>query len=298
MRKVLQLSVIMLWAMTSAAQHATDTFRLYFDLDVPTLSASAARKIDLLIYNDKLMPGSGVVIVGYADFLGTEGHNKTLSMERAVNVKKYLEHNGIDGKNIRLCVGKGEIERRGVSSPDGYPTDRRVDIVVDNHGNKGHDHTPIAAKTPQPQKKGSPAPQKAKRDTTNIGDIAAFNPGQIMRLRNVYFLPETHKVRHESYQELERLYTALVSNPKLKISIEGHVCCIEMAPDAEDIDTHELKLSVNRARAIYDYLVNKGIDSSRLRYEGFGKSRPIIAHERNEDDADKNRRVEIRILAK
>ncbi len=53
---------------------------------------------------------------------------------------------------------------------------------------------------------------------------------------------------------------------------------------------------MNRAKAIYNYLVSKDIDASRLRYEGFGKRRPVVAFESNEEDAKKNRRVEIRIL--
>jgi OOP family OmpA-OmpF porin len=74
------------------------------------------------------------------------------------------------------------------------------------------------------------------------------------------------------------------------------VCCIENAPDALDVDTYEPTLSVNRAKAIYRYLVSKGIESSRLRYEGFGKRRPIVPNETTEEDAEKNRRVEIRIV--
>jgi outer membrane protein OmpA-like peptidoglycan-associated protein len=79
------------------------------------------------------------------------------------------------------------------------------------------------------------------------------------------------------------------------INIEGHVCCIKDVPDALDIDTYESRLSVNRAKAVYEYLVVKGIDPTRLSYVGFGKKRPIIADEKTEEDAAKNRRVEIRV---
>ena len=108
----------------------------------------------------------------------------------------------------------------------------------------------------------------------------------------------SHVIREDSYETLEKLYKILKDNPKLKISIEGHVCCIHYdEPDANDIDTNEPVLSLNRAKAIFVYLINKGIDENRLQYTGFGKRYPIVAFEKTEEDAEKNRRVEIRILS-
>src|ERR1700744_2352098 len=69
------------------AQRGIDTFKLYFDLNVSALNDNMEKKIDLLVYNDKIITGSKVMIIGYADFLGTEGHNKDLSIKRAESVK-------------------------------------------------------------------------------------------------------------------------------------------------------------------------------------------------------------------
>ena len=80
-------------------------------------------------------------------------------------------------------------------------------------------------------------------------------------------------------------------NPKLKIKIEGHVCCL---PD----NYTYYSLSENRARAVLDYLLDNGIDLSRMQYEGFGSSRKAVKPERTPEDQQKNRRVEIRILEK
>ena len=99
-----------------------------------------------------------------------------------------------------------------------------------------------------------------------------------------------------SIPALNSLFETLRDNERLKISIEGHVCCIADGGDAFDVETGELSLSVNRAREIFNYLVSKGIDANRLRFTGFGKSRPIIPFERSEEDAEKNRRVEIVLI--
>lgn len=290
-KRLLNILCFVLLATAASAQKATDTFKLYFALNVPTLSAKMEKKIDLLIYNDKIISGSGVTIVGYADYLGSESYNKDLSMKRAENVRDYLVKYGIDSNDIKLCIGRGKINRDGLTDKDGYPTDRRVDIVMNNRTRKK-----IAQDKPKQDK------PVIKRDTltkvviTNIDEIQKLKAGTVFQLNNVYFPADRHVMKPESNATLEKLYTVLRDNPKIKISIEGHVCCIRDAADALDIDTFEPLLSVNRAKAIYIYLVEKGIDSSRLTYRGFGRSHPVVKSEITEEDADKNRRVEIRIV--
>jgi outer membrane protein OmpA-like peptidoglycan-associated protein len=47
---------------------------------------------------------------------------------------------------------------------------------------------------------------------------------------------------------------------------------------------------------VRDYLVKRGIDSSRLEYEGFGRRKPIVKVEMTEQEAILNRRVEVRVI--
>ena len=280
------------WGTTA---QTTDTFRLYFDLNIPTLNANTEKRIDLLILNNKIIDGYNIIIVGYADYLGTEEHNKKLSVDRSNNVKNYLTHHGINNSDIKLCEGKGQVNRSGKLDKDGYPTDRRVDIVV------FHD----LKKKPEPPKSGFKKEPVHKRDSpvviqkviiSDLAQISKLKAGSTIVLENVYFPADRHFIKQESFPALEKLSRIMRENPDLKISIEGHVCCIQDAEDAFDIDTGEPILSVNRAKAIYDYLVKEGIDENRLQYQGFGRSHPVIAVERTEEDAEKNRRVEVRVL--
>jgi len=269
-------------------QKGTDTFKLYFDIGIATLSKATEDKIDVLIYNDKIISGSKVMIVGYADFLGSEGRNRNLSIKRAENVKNYLVKYGLNAEDITLCEGKGEVERHGAKNKGGFPTDRRVDIVVNNHTKK----TMPPGKVKMPSKKDS----ATQAPVTNIEEITRLKTGSVFLLKNVYFPPDRHTIMRESFETLEKLYQVLEANPNLKISIEGHVCCIKNAPDALDIETNEPTLSVNRAKEIYNYLVSRGIDPKRLRYSGFGRSKPKVLDEVTDEDREKNRRVEIRII--
>jgi outer membrane protein OmpA-like peptidoglycan-associated protein len=160
---------------------------------------------------------------------------------------------------------------------DGYPTDRRVDIVVNNRLKK--------KKNPPPPSSAKPTQMPVvahKVNISSIDEVKDLKPGSIFLLKNVYFPAGSHVMKPESAETLQKLFEVLKANPGLKISIEGHVCCIqEDEPDALDI---------------YGYLVTKGIDASRLVYSGYGKRRPIVAEEMNEEDAERNRRVEIRVL--
>ncbi len=289
--------ILLLGGSAGAQTQTSDTFRLYFDLNIPTLNANTEKRIDLLIINNKIIDGNNIMIVGYADYLGTEEHNKKLSIDRSNNVKNYLTHHGISSSDIKLCEGKGQVNRKGQLDKDGYPTDRRVDIVVFHQIKKLADG---GAKTES--KKEGPKPRKdtpvviRKVVITDLTQISKLKAGSTIVLDNVYFPSGRHFINPESFPALEKLSHIMKENPDLKISIEGHVCCIQEAEDAFDIDTGEPFLSQNRARAIYDYLVKEGIEESRLQYQGFGKSRPVVAVERTEEDAEKNRRVEVRIL--
>jgi OmpA-OmpF porin, OOP family len=57
-------------------------------------------------------------------------------------------------------------------------------------------------------------------------------------------------------------------------------------------DAYNLKLSERRANAVRDYMVSRGIDTSRITTTGFGKADPVASNKTAEGRA-KNRRVEI-----
>ena len=81
-------------------------------------------------------------------------------------------------------------------------------------------------------------------------------------------------------------------------SLSATCRCITRTPDARDDDSGDDYLSVNRARYIHNWLVSKGISSKRLEYAGYGRTRPLVPIEINEADANRNRRVELRVLSR
>ena len=126
--------------------------------------------------------------------------------------------------------------------------------------------------------------------------IDEMNVGEKLVISSLTFLPGRHVLKEESKGQVQLLLKALQDNVTVNVEIQGHVCCETIRKDGFDMDTHEFKLSTNRAKFVYDYLVAQGIDKERLSYKGFGRSRPIILHEITPEDKNTNRRVEIEII--
>lgn len=99
---------------------------------------------------------------------------------------------------------------------------------------------------------------------------------------DVKFFGGTADMFPESLPEVDRLFEFLKENQKVTALIRGHVCCMD-----------DYELSVKRAKAVYDALVVKGIDSKRLTFKGFSNTIPVKTPELTEEDRQLNRRVDV-----
>jgi OmpA-OmpF porin, OOP family len=107
-------------------------------------------------------------------------------------------------------------------------------------------------------------------------------------LNNIYFETGKSELLQSSFDELNSLYAILKSNPAMMIQVSGHT-------DNVGNTGFNVTLSEDRAKAVYDYLINKGIAAARLTYIGYGSSKPIASNDTDEGKA-KNRRVEIMVI--
>jgi len=107
-------------------------------------------------------------------------------------------------------------------------------------------------------------------------------------LANLFFDTNKYELLPASKIELELLIDFLMQNDKICIEIAGHT-------DNTGDDTLNQNLSINRAKAVYDYLKTNGIDAARLRYKGYGASQPK-ADNSSEEGRQLNRRTEFMII--
>ncbi len=109
-------------------------------------------------------------------------------------------------------------------------------------------------------------------------------------LRNVFFETGFAALKPTSRTELDRLKNLLDKNPALRIQINGHT-------DKVGSEADNQLLSEQRAKAVYDYLLEAGVEADRLQYEGYGESRPIADND-TEEGRRQNRRTEFVVLGK
>ena len=114
--------------------------------------------------------------------------------------------------------------------------------------------------------------------------------GERMILKNVFFDIDKFTLREESKIELGKLVAFMKLNNTVRIELGGHT-------DNTGDKARNSVLSANRAKAVYDYLVQNGIEDFRLSYKGYADAQPV-ADNKTEEGRQKNRRTEFKIMSK
>jgi len=110
------------------------------------------------------------------------------------------------------------------------------------------------------------------------------------RINDIYFAFNSFHLTEESEAVLDLLIEFLEENPSIYIEIQGHT-------DNIGRDADNMKLSANRAKAVYNYLIANNITPKRLTYKGYGKTVPVASNDTEEGRA-KNRRTVFVIVRK
>lgn len=113
-------------------------------------------------------------------------------------------------------------------------------------------------------------------------------PAKVYTLENVFFDTGLSTLKPESYKALNDLVEVMKLKSSLVIEIDGHT---------DNTGTPELNqtLSQNRADAVRNYLIKKGIAVTRVSAKGFGDTMPVADNSTDEGKA-KNRRTEVKII--
>jgi len=249
------------------AQQQTDTLNIFFDIGKSVIDSNNAKPLDKLIADSTV---SSISIYGYTDYLGNAAYNRQLSENRSANVRNCLISKGISKENIRLSKGEGvhpnsAKENRRDLSDKGIQAHRMVRVVY-------------ATKSQATGTKG-----KLSEENLVVNNRIV--------LENILFSGGSDALLPSSFQDLKELLETMQKFPTLKIEIEGHICC------TKDDNVGE-QLSIDRAKAVRNYLVKKGIDPARMTYKGYASTRKRYPLEQNAHEEALNRRVEILILEK
>lgn len=200
---------------------------------------------------------------------------------------------GADITNIQLLFGYtfGLFEKKGESDSDGdgvadskdacrnTPHGALVDsrgCPMDSDGDGVYDGIDRCPNTPRGTEVDAKGCPKKK----------IFEEGKkSLVLEGVNFEFDSAKLTSDSYETLDRVAASLKEWSEIEVEVGGHT-------DSEGDDEYNRKLSQERAQAVRDYLVSKGVSSSRLTAKGYGESHPVADNGTAEGRA-KNRRVEL-----
>lgn len=105
---------------------------------------------------------------------------------------------------------------------------------------------------------------------------------------NVQFDFNSAVLSTDAIQLLDHISAEMKKDPSTKFMLNGYA-------SAEGTRKHNMALSVDRANSVKEYLVNAGIDNSRLITQGNGEANPIASNS-TESGREKNRRVEVKII--
>ena len=236
---------------------------VYFDTDVYTLTETEKTRLQKFLSSLTKDEVLKIEIFGFCDDRGSNNYNLTLSQNRANAIKGIFSKASFFPEKISTVDGRGELLLNIVDETDPSvirALNRRVDIVISY-------------------------PEKKK----NEKEIIKEEENKIL-LENVLFITGYSYLTRGSKRTLDKVAETL-KKEKFSFVIQGHVCCTEGQLDAVDRKTNKRNLSIARAKYVYDYLLKKGIQKSRMSYEGMAHKFPLGGSE------DKDRRVEILILS-
>ena len=137
------------------------------------------------------------------------------------------------------------------------------------------------ALAPEPEE-GEAFPKPTPINTTDL-EIKKIKLNEEYRLNDIFFATNSYDLTKRSQRILEEFTLFLQSNPRVKIEIQGHTDNVGNKSDNQ-------MLSQNRARVVYEYLIEKGIKSSRMTHRGFGPDKPLASND-TEEGKSQNRRT-------
>lgn len=260
-----------------------------FEFDQYELNQEAINTLNTVMrYDTNAIEVKRMNIYGHTDQKGSAAYNNKLSFKRAAAVTQFFIDAGVPQELIYQVIGFGKTQLINESMDEESRFQNRRVLIVIYYINRVKPNTPTVEEVVPVQPLNPPTAIEKLKDSS-------LKQGDYLVLDDILFYGSRHVFLRSSYPTLGSLLEALEQRPTLHIEIHGHVCCTDGSNDAYDMDTKTLDLSLQRAKALYEFLASQGIKKERMSYKGFGHSKPLTM-ERNNYERQRNRRVEIKIV--
>lgn len=245
------------------SQKNSSVLTVYFSSNSSNLSPSSITSLEKFVNSDDFKEIKLDKIIAYCDTVGSVDFNKALAERRLNSVLSYLSKYPLKSGNNIIS---GENYPEGAERTTQLKEWRKVEIHY--------------------------SPKKTAVTLTNTGrSESSFELLNLDSLQHkdskpivldIQFYPGVALLFGISESEINKLAEFLKENEQVNIFIRGHVCCNDDYP-----------LSQARAMSVYEILIAKGIEASRMQYEGYSNTIPAVTPEITDLDRQKNRRVDV-----
>ena len=204
-------------------------------------------------------------------YFASDGHLGMGGMD-LFRAKRTSDTTWGDVKNLGYPINTAGEENNLIVAPDG----RTAIFSSDRFGGYGRQdlYSFVMPAPVQPERVTFIDPVLQAENLLSLGDTVT--------LRNIHFLTASAELYEASKAGLDRLAEALKRHPSLRLEVGGHTDAVGKYED-------NLALSERRAKAVYDYLILRGISPERLTYRGYGETRPIATNDTPEGRAQNRR---------
>lgn len=243
-------------------------FSVYFEVNSFKLSTIEAQNLNQFIKKSIANKISIVQLQAYTDSTGSMKLNQKLSDNRLKTIQLELQNAGLNQNFNNQSNAENYSNSMVKFDQSDLKNWRRVDIVYSD------------------SKKEFDKPEMVKKDTINkFVNTAKFRENALSEsgiVLDVQFYGGTADMFPNAMQDIVALAEFLKANKNLKTLVRGHVCCMDDYP-----------LSMKRAEAVYNTLIQLGIETNRLDYKGFSNYMRVADPEVTEADKQRNRRVDV-----
>jgi outer membrane protein OmpA-like peptidoglycan-associated protein len=254
---VKQLSLFILFFVYSfncVSQETQDTcIDIFFEINSYKLDARQNHKLNGFLDHYPIV----TQVIGFADTTGKESNNLILSQQRASGIYDVIKKKMTSASIIVKYSG----ESNALSN---LWMNRRVQI---------------RAYKSEPQADSENTPVK-------VGDTI-----REIDLDNIYFVPDKPILSPESVPYVETLANQLKTFSTGIFQVVGHINYQSILDSTHLRDLYEL--SRQRAKTVYEYLIELGIPAARMSYKGVGNSQPVFVAPKNDEERRRNMRVQI-----
>ncbi|MBL7885215.1 MAG: OmpA family protein [Flavobacterium sp.] len=286
-----QFLSLFFWIVVTVSANAQQQISIFFDSNRHEVNVVELKRLTDWMNANK--DSKIVAINGYTDEDGTNGFNDSLAKRRVnfiyskikgrVPIRDDFKTRSF-GENFQQSKNKAENRKVTIYYILAKDLEREDEIL----GIKPKE-TPKIVEVVEIE--------PIEEETMNFPENATLEDkiglsrkGTLIRLNDINFYLNSFAIMPTSKRAIDELIYVMNKFPKLKIEIQGHICCVD-----KDVKN----LSTDRAKQVKRILVSEGISERRITVKGFGVSKPKFEiPEKSDYEAARNRRVEIMILEK